>query len=147
MITIEPSKASHVDAIERIEKMCFAVPWSKASLYRDIVQNVLAYYVSAMENGSIPVGYGGMWTVEDEAHVTNIAVHPSYRHRGIGNQILLTLIERCRFEAKCRMSLEVRVGNFPAIELYRKHGFKPEGIRKGYYSDNGEDAYVMWKYL
>lgn len=147
-IRIVRSDASHIDGIYEIEKAVFATPWSRQSLYQDIVENMLAFYVTAIsEEDEHVVGYGGMWMVEDEAHITNIAVHRDYRRWGIGSAIIETLIDKCEKLGIRYMSLEVRVSNKIARQLYQKYGFQVEGIRKRYYSDNHEDAYIMWKYL
>jgi ribosomal-protein-alanine N-acetyltransferase len=90
------------------------------------------------------VGYAGLWQMVDEAHVTTIATHPSFRGRGVGELLLLGLIERA-FDIGARwMTLEVRVSNTVAQNLYRKYTFKEMGLRRRYYSDNGEDALVLW---
>lgn len=148
VIRIVRSKAAHVDGIYEIEKAVFAVPWSKNAIYQDIVENMLAYYVTALAGTEEKIaGYGGMWMVEDEAHITNIAVHKDFRHYGVGSSILAALIEKCEKSGIRYMSLEVRVSNTIAQHLYKKFEFQVEGIRKKYYSDNKEDAYIMWKYL
>jgi ribosomal-protein-alanine N-acetyltransferase len=90
------------------------------------------------------VGYGGLWLMADEAHVTTIAVHPRYRGEGIGELLLIRMIDRAlQIDARW-LTLEVRRSNEVAIALYRKYTFKEMGIRRRYYSDNGEDAVVMW---
>jgi ribosomal-protein-alanine N-acetyltransferase len=90
------------------------------------------------------VGYAGIWVMTDEAHVTTIATHPDVRGRGVGELLLLALIHR-GIEVGARwMTLEVRASNAVAQALYRKYTFKEMGVRRRYYSDNGEDALVMW---
>ena len=90
------------------------------------------------------VGHGGIWRVEDEAHVTTIAVRPAYRGQGIGELLLVGLVD-VAYEIRAHwLTLEVRVSNIVAQNLYRKYGFRQVGMRPKYYSDNGEDAYVMW---
>jgi ribosomal-protein-alanine N-acetyltransferase len=90
------------------------------------------------------VGYGGLWVMTDEAHVTTIASHPSVRGKGVGELLLLGLLDRALAHGARWMTLEVRVSNAVAQGLYRKYTFKEMGIRKRYYSDNNEDAMVMW---
>lgn len=90
------------------------------------------------------VGYAGLWLMTDEAHVTTIAVHPDYRGRGVGELLLLGLIDHAMKLGAKWVTLEVRVTNDVAIALYHKYTFKEMGVRKGYYSDNREDALVMW---
>lgn len=90
------------------------------------------------------VGFAGLWLMVDEAHITTIAVHPDYRGRGVGETLLSALIG-IAYEIGARMvTLEVRVSNSVAQNLYRKYGFKEAGIRRRYYSDNHEDALIMW---
>jgi len=86
-----------------------------------------------------------MWKVLDEAHITNIAVHPEFRRNNIGYLLLESLIQLARRECVQSMTLEVRKNNIIAQGLYKKYGFKEVGVRKGYYSDNDEDAIIMWK--
>jgi [ribosomal protein S18]-alanine N-acetyltransferase len=90
------------------------------------------------------VGYAGIWVMTDEAHVTTIASHPDVRGRGVGEVLLLALIHRAIEVGARWMTLEVRASNAIAQALYRKYTFKEMGVRRRYYSDNGEDALVMW---
>lgn len=90
------------------------------------------------------VGYAGLWLMVDEAHVTTIATHPNYRHRGLGELLLTSLIDIAYDIGARQMTLEARVSNTVAQNLYRKYGFHEAGIRRRYYSDNGEDALIMW---
>lgn len=142
---VELMNKSHIDGIMEIEKDSFAIPWSRASVEKEL-RNNLAIYAVVKENDKV-VGYGGMWHVVNEGHVTNIAVHKDYRRKGIGNIIVNKLIEIAEEKEMIGLTLEVRKSNVPALELYRKNGFKLEGIRPEYYEDNKEDAYIMWKYL
>ena len=96
----------------------------------------------AEQNGI--VGYAGLWLMSDEAHITTIAVDPNYQGHGIGELLLLGLIDRAKQIGARWLTLEVRVGNHVAQALYRKYTFKEMGVRRRYYSDNGEDALVMW---
>ncbi len=90
------------------------------------------------------VGYAGMWLMTDEGHVTTIASHPDYRGRGVGELLLIALIDRALSLRARWMTLEVRASNTVAQNLYHKYTFKEMGVRRRYYSDNGEDALVMW---
>jgi ribosomal-protein-alanine N-acetyltransferase len=90
------------------------------------------------------IGFAGLWLMVDEAHITTIAVHPDYRRRGLGELLLTSLID-IGYEIGAKwITLEVRVSNYTAQNLYRKYGFREAGIRHRYYSDNGEDALIMW---
>ena len=90
------------------------------------------------------VGYVGIWFVMDEGHITNVAVHSDYRGRKIGDKLVQALVKLCRENNIVAMTLEVRVSNLVAQNLYKKYGFKLAGVRKEYYSDNKEDAMIMW---
>jgi ribosomal-protein-alanine N-acetyltransferase len=90
------------------------------------------------------LGFAGMWLMFDEAHITTIGVKRSVRGRGLGELMLVHLIDQAREMGAKRLTLEVRVSNHVAQELYRKYTFKEEGVRKRYYSDDGEDALIMW---
>ena len=99
------------------------------------------------EGGGSPypvVGYAGLWLMLDEAHVTTIGVHPGHRGRGAGELLFLGLADIAREMRAGRITLEVRVSNMGAQALYRKYGLEVTGLRRRYYSDNGEDAYIMW---
>lgn len=94
---------------------------------------------------SLPVaGYAGVWLMVDEAHVTTIGVDPDHRGRGAGELLFLGLVDIAQEMRANRLTLEVRVSNSGAQALYRKYGLEIAGLRKRYYSDNGEDAYIMW---
>ena len=138
-------KSEHIEDILKIENACFAIPWSRASLEKEL-SNKMAVYFVALEDDKV-VGYGGMWHVITEGYITNIAVDKDYRRRHIADAIVKKLIEYAVEKEMIGVSLEVRVSNSSAISLYKKNGFVLEGIRKEYYDDNKEDAYIMWKYL
>ncbi len=90
------------------------------------------------------VGYGGLWLMVDEAHITTLAVMPSLRGQGIGELLLNGLIDQAIELQATRLTLEVRISNESAQRLYLKYGFEPSGTRPRYYTDNGEDALIMW---
>ncbi|MFW6074678.1 MAG: ribosomal protein S18-alanine N-acetyltransferase [Chloroflexota bacterium] len=90
------------------------------------------------------VGFAGMWIMFDEAHVTTIGIHPDHRGRGLGELMLSHLLTEAMERGAELMTLEVRVSNESAQSLYRKYGFSQQGVRRNYYSDDGEDAYIMW---
>lgn len=142
-IKIEPMDYSCLDAIMDINKLSFPICWSRDSFENEL-KNVFATYLVAKDGENV-VGYGGMWIIIDEGHITNIAVHPHYRGKGIGDLLLNSMINNCSEKKVKAMTLEVRSSNIAAQNLYTKHGFIPEGRRKKYYEDNGEDAILMWK--
>ena len=132
-----------LDAVMEIEDQSFSIPWSRDAFLNEIEHNHLSTYLVA-EDGNMLAGYCGVWLVVDEAHITNVAVLPDYRGRGLGEALMRKIMSiAIEFGARV-MTLEVRVSNTPAQHLYRKLGFQDGGIRKRYYSDNQEDALVMW---
>lgn len=139
---IQIMKAEDIGEVYEIEHMCFTTPWSLESFAAEINNN-LAKYVVAKVDGKV-VGYGGVWIVIDEGHITNIAVHPDYRGQGIGEALVKSLIALAKEHNVTRITLEVRPTNTAALNLYKKFGFIIQGIRKGYYEDTKEDALIMW---
>lgn len=133
-----------IDQIVEIEKECFATPWSRDAFLTEVHENKLARYVVAELEGKV-AGYGGMWIIINEGHITNIAVKEEYRGLGIGNRIVESLIYYCASKDIQNMTLEVRKSNMVAQNLYKKYGFVEYGIRPRYYSDNNEDAVIMWR--
>ena len=137
--------SSHIKGVYELSKICFSIPWSLDSISNE-VENPLAKYVIAQDLSTEEIiGYAGVWIVAGEGDITNIAVNPSYRKQGIASNILKKLFEVCKENNCSDITLVVRVSNIPAQNLYKKFNFKEEGIRKKYYSDNGEDAMIMWK--
>jgi ribosomal-protein-alanine N-acetyltransferase len=135
-----------VAGVHLIETQSFSVPWSENAFIEEMTTNMLAIYHVAVLDGGI-VGYAGMWEVIDELHITNIAVEKAFRGRGIGNALMKYIIEYGYTKGFHAMTLEVRRGNLSAISLYEKYDFEVLGVRKEYYTDNHEDALVMWKEL
>jgi len=132
-----------VEKLAEIEKLCFASPWS-ASAFREELSNVCARYLVAEKDGVV-VGYGGMWLILTEAHITNVAVLAQYRGKGYGKRLLQGLMRLAYDELGIQMmTLEVRKSNAIARSLYETHGFRVEGVRPHYYENNGEDALIMW---
>jgi ribosomal-protein-alanine N-acetyltransferase len=128
--------------VQAIERASFSTPWPAHAYRQELESNRLAHYVVAVLAGAI-VGYAGIWLMVDEAHVTTFAVHPRYRRRGIGERLLLALLDLSLARHAREATLEVRLTNMPARRLYEKYGFRPVGIRPRYYSDNQEDALIM----
>ena len=132
------------DAVEvaKISILSFSSPWSTESYIQEI-KNPVALYLVAVINNNI-VGFIGTWNVLDESNITNVAVHPDFRKQKIGSLLLENLINTCEKQHNTSsFDLEVRANNIPAQKLYSKFGFKNNGIRKGYYTDNKEDAILM----
>lgn len=141
-IVIEQMTSKDIDGVFEVEKNCFEHHWSKDAFKKEL-NNEVAIYLVAKLDGKV-VGYVGIWFVMDEGHITNVAVHSDYRGRKIGDKLVQALVELCRENNIVSMTLEVRVSNIVAQNLYKKYGFKLAGIRKEYYSDNKEDAMIMW---
>ncbi|CQR53225.1 ribosomal protein S18-alanine N-acetyltransferase [Paenibacillus riograndensis] len=126
-----------------IEREAFTMPWTEEAFRNELTHNHFAKYMVMELHGRI-IGYAGMWAIVDEAHVTNIALLEAYRGRKWGERLLDELMKTAAFLGMKSITLEVRVSNEVAQNLYRKKGFRPAGTRKGYYSDNREDALIMW---
>ncbi|SJZ59951.1 ribosomal protein S18-alanine N-acetyltransferase [Garciella nitratireducens] len=139
-----PLDLEHIEDILIIENLSFPIPWSREAWIQEIRSNKLARYIMILDKNRA-IAYGGMWLILDEAHITNIAVHPDYRGKGIGKKLMQGLIDTAKREGIMQMSLEVRKSNTIAIHLYESFGFRVEGMRKEFYLDNHEDALIMWR--
>jgi len=141
-VLVEPMRLDDVQAVHEIERLSFSTPWPAYAFEQELRGNRLARYVVARA-GERVVGFAGVWLMVDEAHITTFGVHPEWRRQGIGRQLLLNLMDLGATLRARRMTLEVRVSNEPAQELYRSFGFEVVGRRPRYYTDDGEDALVM----
>jgi ribosomal-protein-alanine N-acetyltransferase len=119
------------------------MPWSREAFSNELNNNKFAVYIVLEINKKV-AGYCGVWVIVDEAHVTNVAILPEYRGRKLGEALMCKLVDVVKKMGARTMTLEVRVTNYIAQSLYRKFGFQNGGIRKNYYTDNQEDALVMW---
>lgn len=136
---------SHVNGVYELSKECFSIPWTLDSINNEL-NNQLAKYIIAQDLSTEEVvGFVGVWIIAGEGDITNIAVSPKYRKKGIASELLINLFDLCKTFNCEDITLEVRASNIAAQNLYKKFNFKEEGLRKGYYSDNGEDAIIMWK--
>lgn len=143
MITYRKMKPDDVEAVHAIELATFPTPWTLDSFHYEMRENQYAHYLVAEDETGI-IGFCGMWLVIDAAQITNVAVVERMRGKKIGEALMKEAMRVAREGNMDVMSLEVRVTNVVAQNLYRKLGFQDGGIRKGYYTDNGEDALVMW---
>jgi [ribosomal protein S18]-alanine N-acetyltransferase len=132
-----------VEEVVVLEKAALGSTWSAAA-YRNELSNPAAYYVIAVAESGEKVGYGGVWVVLDEIHVTALAVVPDFRGRRIGERLLAALLKEGAVRGATRATLEVRPSNAPAQGLYAKYGFVKAAVRKNYYPDNREDADILW---
>ena len=140
-VTIRRMALSDVDGVHAIEKNTFARPWKKEDFVKEMTENLCARYLVAEEDGEI-IGFAGAWIVLDEAHVTNIAVRQDKRGRGIGRRLTGQLMQYAANLGVVYATLEVRRSNTVAQRLYQSLGFEYVGVRKRYYEDNGEDAFL-----
>jgi ribosomal-protein-alanine N-acetyltransferase len=170
---VEAMHLEHIPEVMEIERVSFPSPWPVQAYRHEVSRNRLAHYFVARHqsteeheetveeqrssllqrvqfwaqttkaSGHSVVGYCGFWIAADEVHISTIAVDPSYREQGIGQLLLVAAIEQAVNLGANIISLEVRVSNVAAQNLYRKYGFKGVGRRRRYYSDNGEDALIM----
>jgi ribosomal-protein-alanine N-acetyltransferase len=143
-LRLEPIREDRIPAILEIERQVNTAPWSERS-FRNELDHPQGIFLTALVEGQV-VGYGGVWLVIDEAHVTTVAVDPAHQRQGIGMKLMVALLEKSRNQGMLCATLEVRAGNAAAIELYKKLGFVIAATRKAYYPDNKEDAVVMWLY-
>lgn len=134
-----------MDQLMEIEEQVFSLPWSRES-YEAELKNQYATYLACDWEGQL-AAYIGMWTVFEEAHITNLAVSPKFRGRGLGRVLMLEEEKLARAKGANRILLEVRPSNCSALALYRSLGYLPVSVRTEYYADNGEDALVMVKHL
>jgi ribosomal-protein-alanine N-acetyltransferase len=142
-ITIRNMTIDDIDQVLEVEHASFPTPWTRVAFENEILNNRFATYYVAEADDKV-VGYSGVWVIIDEAHITNIAVLPDYRGLKLGETLLRQLVIHAKACHSKSMTLEVRVSNTVAMNLYEKIGFQRGGVRKGYYTDNHEDAYVMW---
>lgn len=136
-------KLEHIPGVLQIEQVSFPTPWSQQAFTYEITNNTFAHYLVALQQDKV-IGYAGMWLVLDEAHITNVAVHPEYRGKKLGEALMIKTMRQAVLLGAVRMTLEVRPSNHAARELYKKLGFKEKGLRKRYYTDTNEDAVIMW---
>jgi [ribosomal protein S18]-alanine N-acetyltransferase len=171
---IEPMTQDDVSEVSQVERRCFNNPWPTSAYRRELRDPEHNYYIVARwrdprASQSAPndrprggfarlpflrrteqaakgpiFGFAGMWLMLDEAHITTIGVAPEQRGKALGEMLFVNLMDEALRRRARWMTLEVRVSNESALGLYAKYGFTQQGLRKRYYSDNGEDAYIMW---
>lgn len=134
-----------IDKVMQIEEKSFTLPWSRESYMGELKNNFATYLVCDYEGET--AGYGGIWVVFEEAHITNVAIDPDFRQSGMGTALMQELEQVARNKKANRILLEVRPSNEVALAMYGNLDYFPSGLRQGYYSDNGEDAIIMTKLL
>ncbi|HEY8178788.1 MAG TPA: ribosomal protein S18-alanine N-acetyltransferase [Candidatus Limnocylindria bacterium] len=145
-LTVDAMRTADIEAVHEIERLSFSSPWPTYAFEQELRGNRLARYVVARAgtiDGDRVVGFAGLWLMVDEGHITTFGVHPDWRRQGVGARLMLRLVDIALELGAARMTLEVRVRNQAAQELYRRFGFAIAGTRVRYYTDNGEDAFVM----
>ena len=140
--SISPMRAQDLDEVVAIERASFGMPWSRGAFLYEIEQNRVAR-CWVLRDGDRVVAYLCLWEIGDELHVTNIAVHPGLRRRGLARQLLTAILDDGRNRHLRSVTLEVRPTNEEARTLYESFGFRVVGRRRGYYYDTGEDALIM----
>ncbi len=133
-----------LDAIEQIEQVSYPTPWSR-SMFTTELAKPSSLSFGALDEEETLVGYLVLSRYVDAWHVMNVAVAPAWRRRGVATALLRRLLDETRHDAQRGYTLEVRVSNVSAISLYERFGFRPKGVRRGYYTDNREDALIMWR--
>lgn len=136
-------QSTDVDAVERLEKAIFGSGWQEGAFHNELAHNPTAAYLVVEDPALGLVGYAGFWLVEDEAHVTSVALHPECRGRQLGKRLMHQLVELAVQRGARWMTLEVRSDNEVAQRLYRRFGFARVGLRPKYYLD-GCDGWIMW---
>jgi ribosomal-protein-alanine N-acetyltransferase len=157
---VEPMRWDDVPTVMEIERESFPLPWSSYTYRHELTENKNSHYIVArsrlpeadrrkwwrrlLRQGTLPiVGYGGFWLVADEAHISTLAVAQKHRGKGLGELLLISMMEQAISMRAAMVTLEVRVSNQVAQNLYRKYGFVITGSRPRYYRDNEEDANIM----
>lgn len=143
MIRLEMMTDAHVSQVAQLERICFSDPWSENSVASEL-KNPLSLWLVAMD-GETVAGYIGSQSVEGEADMMNVAVHPDYRRQGIARLLVTELVAALAKKGVSSLALEVRTSNVPAISLYEQLGFIQVGRRPNYYRNPKEDAYILRK--
>jgi ribosomal-protein-alanine N-acetyltransferase len=144
-VQIVPMRRRHLRTVVRIEGQVYPRPWTHSLFVSELaLRSSRAYFVAKV--GRDIVGYAGLMMSLTDGHVTTIAVDPAWQRHGVGTRLLLALAKESIARDATALTLEVRLSNRGAQDLYRRFGFTAVGVRKGYYADTGEDALVMWAY-
>jgi ribosomal-protein-alanine N-acetyltransferase len=143
-VRIVPMTADHLDAVAELERICFSVPWSRKMLAEELDNELSAFLVALNDEGQV-AGYAGLQVVLDEGYITNVAVRPECRRRGVAGKLLQVFLDFARGNQLAFLTLEVRASNYDAIALYGSRGFRSVGRRKNYYEHPREDAIIMTK--
>lgn len=141
-ISVEPMLSTDLEFVHRIDRRCFPLSWQEGTFLTELGNRYAFYFVARLD--SKVVGFCGAWVIAHEAHITTLAVDPDYQGEGIGERLLVALLEECLLLSASYATLEVRESNQAAQNLYAKYGFVNTALRRNYYKENGENAIVMW---
>jgi ribosomal-protein-alanine N-acetyltransferase len=142
-VRIAPMRRRHLRGVLRIETQVYPRPWTLGLFMSELGFRQSRVYLVARV-GTVVAGYGGVMLVDHDAHITTIAVDPTWQRKGIATRLLVGLARNAVEHGAESLTLEVRMSNIGAQDLYRRFGFAPAGVRKGYYAETNEDALVMW---
>jgi ribosomal-protein-alanine N-acetyltransferase len=144
-VQVVAMRRRHLRSVVRIEAQVYPRPWTHSLFVSELaLRSTRAYYVAKV--GRDIAGYAGLMMSLSDGHVTTLAVDPAWHRHHIGTRLLLALAREAIERDATALTLEVRLSNKGAQELYKRFGFTAVGVRKGYYADTGEDALVMWAY-
>ena len=144
-VKVVPMTADHLEELERLERICFSRPWSRKMLAEELDNQCAAFLVAEEPLTGKVVGYAGLLVMADEGYITNVAVFPEYRRRGVAEQLIAVFDSFARGNHLAFLTLEVRPSNAGAIALYRGFGFEEAGRRRNYYDLPREDALILTK--
>ena len=144
-VNVVPMTADHLDELARLERICFSRPWSRTMLAEELDNQCAAFLVAEEPLTEKVVGYAGLLVMADEGYITNVAVFPEYRRRGIAEQLIAVFDSFARGNRLAFLTLEVRPSNTAAIALYQSFGFEEVGRRRNYYDLPKEDALILTK--
>jgi ribosomal-protein-alanine N-acetyltransferase len=143
-VALRRLELADLDEVERIERASYPTPWSR-SMFASELAKPSALSLGAVDESGALIGYLILSRYVDAWHVMNVAVDERHRRQGVASALLRQLLEDTRGDERRGYTLEVRVSNVGAIALYERFGFRPKGVRRGYYTDNREDALIMWR--
>ena len=141
-VRIVPMNADHLDEVAELERICFSAPWSRNMLAEEL-DNALSAFLVALDGDGKVVGYAGVQVILDEGYITNVAVRPEWRRRGVAGKLLQVCLDFAQANRLAFLTLEVRESNYGAIALYGSRGFRSVGRRRNYYEHPREDAVIM----
>ncbi len=144
--SIADAGSGAVAGIERLEKLCFSVPWTAEQIISQLPDEN-HFFITAVDSGGSVLGYVGAMLAADEGYISNVAVDPALRRQGIGGALIEKLVSMAAERGLAFLTLEARASNAPALALYEKYGFRPVGRRKNYYEKPREDAILMTLFL